>query len=372
MGDSVPVLQGEKTNAAEGQIYLGTGRMSARPTTRPGTYLVRTIWKDAPLTKVRIEWRRHVEDVTPVLSGNTIGVGTANFRPEPGSYFLTADWRPDGDFNRPRRAGDRFAWFGGNPLLVSTETSEAITLILEEVPLPPSTASPKGTGIFGRVTHNGVPVANVGVYAYAKSGSGFKGDDFHSVVRTDINGEFVLNLSPDEYYLLARLRSDNSVDIGPLHKEDLLGFYPGNPVTVVKGSFVPSAIPLVRLKMVKSRAESSALLPGIIEGRIVDLDGHPVSGAYAALYDKTNMSGRSLFRSEPTGADGRFKFPVPIPGKYFLSARSGYGSPAEGGWFGAWDGSSDHSINIKSGESRSDVVIIVNRLSKKMGLSGNR
>jgi hypothetical protein len=332
---------------------------------KPGSYVVRTVWKDAPLTKVRVEWRRNVDDVLPTLVGDTLRVGTANFRPEPGTYYLTADWRPDGDFKRPRKPGDRFAWFGGNPRLVSSETSEVITMILEEVPLPPLSPPLKGTGVFGRVTLEGVPVSNVGVYAYAKTGSGFKGDDFQAVVRTNAEGEFQMNLPPAEYYLLARLRADNSVDIGPLRKDDLLGFDPVNPVVVAKGRFTTSAIPVARLKMVKSRAESSAFRPGTIEGRIVDLDGHPVQGAYAAIYENPNMTGRSVFRSDPVGTDGRFSLSVPIPGNYFLSARSGYGTP-DSGWFGAWNGSADHSIPIKSGEVHADVEIIVNRLSKKL------
>jgi hypothetical protein len=356
---------GVLTAAPVGEPAMASG-MLAQLAVKPGTYVVRTVWKDAPLTKARVEWRRQVDDAHPALVGDTLRVGTATFRPEPGTYYLTADWRPDGDFKRPRRPGDRFAWFGGNPRLVSSETSEVITLILEEVPLPPLRPPLTGTGIFGRVTLDGVPLANVGVYAYAKTGSGFKGDDFQAVVRTNGAGEFVMNLAPDQYYLLARLRADNSIDIGPLHRDDLLGFDAGNPLVVVKGGFSPAAIPLTRLKMVKSRAESAAFRPGTIEGRIVDLEGRPVPGAYAALYGKPNMSGRSLFRSDPVGADGRFKLSVPIPGNYFLSARSGYGTP-ENGWFGAWDGNPDHLLSIKSGEVRAEVEIIVNRLSKQAG-----
>jgi hypothetical protein len=363
------VEKGGVTSDVSSGVPAVSSGMMAQLALKPGTYVVRTIWKDAPLTKVRVEWRSKVDDAVPALVGETLRVGTANFTPEPGTYYLTADWRPDGDFKRPRRPGDRFAWFGGNPRLVSSATSEVITLILEEVPLPPQHALAKGTGVFGRVTLEGVPVANVGVYAYAKTGSGFKGDDFQAVVRTNAAGEFVMDLAPDQYYLLARLRTDNSVDIGPLHRDDLLGFDPGNPVVVAKGRYAPSAIPVARLKMVKTRTESSAFLPGTIEGRIVDLDGHPVPGAYAALYEKQNMAGRSVFRSEPVGADGRFKLSVPIPGNYFIGARSGYGTP-ENGWFGAWDGSEDHLIAIRSGAVRADVEIIVNRLSKKPGAVG--
>jgi hypothetical protein len=343
-----------------------SGGVTQRMKVIPGTYVVRTVWNDAPLTKVRVEWHNQMNSVRPVYFGETIRVGTANFRPKSGSYYLTADWRPDGNFERPRKPGDRFGWYGGNPLLVSSEASEVITLMLEEVPSPPLSVAPSGTGIFGRVTLGGAPVAGIGVYAYAKTASGFKGDDYQAITRTNPEGEFSFKLPPDKYYLLARLRADKSVNIGPLFKDDILGYAPGNPVVVHEGRYTVASIPATRLKMVKTRAESSADIPAKIEGRIIDRTGRPVSGTYAALYEKPNMTGRSIFRSEPVGADGRFKLSVPISGTYDLGARSGYGTPVAGGWFGAWGGNNDHSIKIKVGDNRAGVEIVVDRLSREL------
>lgn len=369
-GQATAPLAGKAPGATKGAaVSDGTAPKSA---VKPGTYVVRTVWKNAPLSNVRVEWRHQPDDAKPLLSGTTIRFGTSIFRPDSGTYYLTAEWRQDGDFARPRKQGDRFAWLGGNPLRVSSEVSEMITLMLEEVPPPLTAPAPPGTGIFGLVTLNGAAVPDVGVYAYAKTGSGFKGDDFQATVRTNEKGEFALELPPDRYYLLARLRSDNSVDLGPLHKEDLLGYDPGNPVVVKKGHYTATTIPVARLKMVKSRAESSAFPQGVIEGRIVDRKGHPVQGAYAALYDKSNMSGRSVFRSDPTGADGRFKLLVPTPGSYFLGARNGYGSPTAGTWFGQWRGSADHAIMIKKGELRTGVEIIVDKLAKDIDPARNQ
>jgi hypothetical protein len=356
---------GATTGATAGRAAV-SGGATARPTVAPGTYMVRTVWKGAPLPKVRVEWRRQVEDAAPELSKETIRFGTAIFRPASGSYYLTADWRPDGNFARVRKPGDRFAWLGGNPLLVSSEAGGEITLMLEEVPPPPTLVPLAGAGVFGRVTLGGVPTADVGVYAYAKTGSGFKGNDFQTTVRTNAKGEFTLELPPGRYYLLARLRADNSVDLGPLHKGDLLGYDPGNPIVVEEGRYAATAIPVSRLKMIKSLVESSTFRPGTIEGRIVDRDGRPVSGAYAALYQNPRMVDRPAFRSEPTEANGLFQLSVPVPGSYFLGARSGYGgAPAAGGWFGVWGGSADHSILIKTGEVRAGVEIVVDRLSRE-------
>jgi len=367
--DAAAIGAATVASEAEGTV---SGEMMTMRKVEPGSYMVRTVWQDAPLTKVRVEWRRQIDDAVPALVGDTIRIGTANFRPASGTYYLTAEWRADGDFARPRKPGDRFAWYGGNPRLVSSEASEVITLTLEEVPpLPASTASPTGTGIFGRVTRNGVPVADAGVYAYAKTGSGFKSDDFQATVRTNAKGEFALELPPDRYFLLARLRADKSEGIGPLHKGDLLGYDPRNPIVVTQGRSVASAIPMARLRQIKSRAESSAFPPGTIVGRIVDREGRPVPGAYAALYQNPKMIGRPAFMSERVGADGRFSLSVPIPGSYFIGARSGYGTPAAGAWFGVWGGSADHSLPIKMGEVRAGVEIVVDRLLQKMGPIGN-
>ncbi|MDA8098959.1 MAG: hypothetical protein M0042_04980 [Nitrospiraceae bacterium] len=348
-----------------------SGWTTTVPAVNRGIYVVRTIWQGTPLSDVRVEWRRHIEDAVPALAGETKRIGTAIFRPESGSYFLTAEWRPDGDFARPRKHGDRFAWFGGNPWLVSSENSEVITLILEGVPESPAAPTSKRTGVFGRVTLDGAPVSGAGVFAYEKTGTGMKADDFQATVRTNEKGEFALDLPPGRYYLLARLRADNTEDIGPLHKGDLLGYDPRNPVVAEEGRSATSAIPMVRLVMLKSRAESSAFPPGTISGRIVDRFDHPVAGAFAAIYQNSKMVGMPVFISERTGEDGRFELSVPVPGSYFLCARSGYGTPAAGSWFGTWDKSLDHSIRIGSGDVDSGIEIVVDRLLRAPVPSGN-
>ena len=365
-----PALTGNAaTNAlaaAQPEGAAASGGTISAPPVKPGNYVVRTVWKNAPLSTVRVEWRRRIEDAAPAFVGDTVRIGTAIFRPESGTYYLTAQWRPDNNFARPLRPGDRFAWYGRNPLTISSEISETLTLMLEEVPPPASFPPPAGTGVFGRVTLEGAPVADAAVFAYAKTGTGLKADDFQATVRTNAKGEFVLELPPDRYFLLARLRADHGVYIGPLHKGDLLGYDPVNPIVVEKGRYAASAIPMTKLRMDKSRAESSAFLPGTIEGRIIDRDRRPVPGVYAALYQNANLVGRPDFMSNTTGADGRFTLYVPVPGSFFLGARSGYGIPDAGARFGTWGGSVDHSISIKSGEVRSGIEIVVERLLQKM------
>ena len=358
--------------AEEGSAFPGGSLMErAKPATywatvKPGTYVVRTIWDNTPLSGVRVEWRRHLRDKVPAFTAVTKGMGTAIFRPESGAYYLTAEWRSDGDYTRPLKPGDRFAWFGGSPWLISAENSEEITMLLQEVPsLPAESAAPKnGSGVYGVVTYNGAPVADAGVFAYAKTGTWLRADDYEAMGRTNEKGEFVLKLPPNRYYLLVRLRTDKGVYIGPMRKGDLLGYDPRNPIVVEAGRYAASAVPMFKLRMEKTRGASSALPPAKIRGRIVDSGGHPVRGAYAALYLNQKMVGMPVFISDLTGEDGQFELSVPVQGGYFLCSRSGYGRPLAGSWFGPWKGNADHSIHVKFGEVRSDVKITVDRLSE--------
>ncbi|MDA8417548.1 MAG: carboxypeptidase-like regulatory domain-containing protein [Desulfobacteraceae bacterium] len=350
---AAPVVESEKSSPSK-----------AGSAARLGTYVVRTIWQNTPLSGAHVEWRRQLVDSTPAYAAVSERIGTAIFRPATGAYFITAEWREDGNYNRPPKPGDRFAWFGGNPWWVTSANSEVITLLMEEVPPPATVAPPKGTGVCGVVTLEGAPVDGAGVFAYSKTGTGLKADDFQAMVRTNAKGEFAFDLPPDRYFLIVRLRADHSVSVGPMHKGDLLGYDPMNPVVVKQGRYTSAAIPMLRLRMEKTRSESAVVPLGSIEGRIADRAGHPVEGAYAALYLNPKMIGIPVFLSDPTGADGRFKMLVPVPGRYFVAARSGYGRPLAGSWFGAWGGSEDHALKIKLDEVRTGVDIAVDKLLK--------
>lgn len=336
----------------------------AAQTGEKGVYLVRAVWQDAPLSKARIEWRIDPSG-PPVLTGTTIRFGTAQFRPQDGSYFVSAEWRSDGDYERPRRPGDRVGYLPVNPISFSSGSIGEVSLILEElasVPLPPATSSPPGvSGVFGRVTNGGKGLANITVFAYPKADTGFRGNDFKASVKTDKDGLFLMDLPPGKYYLLARQRSDSGV-AGPLKKGDFIGFEPGNPVIVDEGRLASSSIPATQLRMIKSSHEATASKgTAVVEGRVVDKGGKPVVGVYAALYPKdAGVTGRPIFQSESSDVEGRFVLPVPVPGTYLLGARTGHGGvPADGTPFGSYGGTPDHSISLKSGERRTGIEIVV-------------
>ena len=329
----------------------------------PGGVTVRVTFRDAAVPGASVGWR---ESMRPgeklVVSGTTGGDGAARFPLAPGRYFLVAQWRRDGDHVRPIAPGDRFAYFGGNPVYVSRGAAREIVLALEEFDLPPrDAAAPPGlSGVEGVVLSGGVPLTDAQVTAYLKPDGGFRDMGFAASAPTAGDGRFLLDLPPGAYYLVARRRAAGGV-AGPLRKGDAFGYYAANPVTVEPGRFARVAIPATVLRLRNAPAYSGEYAAAaFIEGRILGRDGKPRRGLYAALYDNPELLNRPVFLSDVTGDDGRYRLPVPAPGTYYLGARGGYGgSPAPGDLYGRYEGSPDHSLTVRDGDRLTGVDIVV-------------
>jgi hypothetical protein len=332
-----------------------------------GVVTVRATFREIPLAGVRVEYRRSPAETgeAPVAAGITNGEGIASFGIPPGRYFLSARWAKDGDVSRPVSPGDRFAWFGGNPVFVERGASKETFLGLEEFPGPPSTVgeSAGGTGVAGRVVSGGVAVEGAHVFAYVRTESAFRDLGFTASAPTGPDGSFVIDLPPGNYYLLTRKRASGGI-AGPMRKGDLFGYYPGNPVSVSAGAYHLLSIPATELKL-RNVPSYSGKFQGaaLIEGRIVGPDGKPRAGAYAALYDNPSLLNRPVFLSDVTGADGRFRLSVPVPGTYYLGARSGYGgAPGPGGLYGRYEGNAAHSVTFREGDHLTGIDINVNEI----------
>jgi len=325
---------------------------------------VRVTFRELPLPDARVEWHSSIggEEVPAAVAGSTDGEGVARFRLPPGRYFLVAQWRGDGDFIRPIAPGDRFAYFGGNPVYVSAESTTELFLGLEEVYAPPPAkpGEPAGTGVSGFVRESGGPLEGAHVFAYTRAGSGFRDPGFAASAPTGEEGGFFLDLPPGTYYLVARKRAGGGI-AGPLRKGDSFGYYPGNPVFVAQGRHTRVVIPATRLKLRNAPSYSPEYAASSsIEGRILDRNGNPRGGVYAALYDNPDLLNRPLFLSDVTKQDGRYRLPVPVPGRYYLGARSGYGgSPAPGDLYGRYEGTPDHALSVKDGDRLSGIDIVV-------------
>jgi len=298
----------------------------------------------------------------PAAARRTDENGIASCLLPPGRYFLLARWRGDGDYLRPNAPGDRFAYFGGNPVYVHAGSAGELHLGLEEVYPPPSPQSgePAGTGVAGFVRGSEGPLEGAHVFAYTRTDSGFRDLGFAASAPTGEDGGFLLDLPPGNYFLVARRRASGGM-AGPLRKGDSFGYFPDNPVTVERDRLTRVVIPATRLKLRNVPAYSrDYAAPASIEGKILDRNGNPRRGVYAALYDNPELLNRPQFLSEVTGPDGRFRLPVPLPGRYYLGARSGYGgSPGPGDLYGRYEGSPDHAIVVRDGDRLTGIDIVV-------------
>ena len=327
--------------------------------------VVRVTFRESPVPGARVRLLRSIGG-EEAASGVADREGVARIDAAPGRYFLETAWRADGEYSRPVAAGDRYAWFGGNPVFVDKAGGPRELFVgLEEFEDPPATVgeAPGGTGVAGRVVSGGAPVERAVVFAYHRTETAFRDLGFAASAPTGPDGSFVLDLPPGNYHLVVRKRASGGV-AGPMRKGDLFGYYPANPVAVRAGTFARVSIPATPLKLRNAPSYSAGYrAAAYIEGRILGPDGAPKAGVYAALYDNPDLLNRPVLLSDVTGPDGRYRLPVPVPGTWFLGARSGYGgSPAPGDFYGRYEGNAEHSVTVREGDRLSGIDISVDEV----------
>lgn len=346
-------------------------RDGAPPAVRDGSpplaeVTVRVFYREEPLPGARVSWSASpLPGEKPAAVAWTDARGIAVGAVPAGRLFLSAVWRRDGNEARPIAAGDRFAWFGGNPVHIAAGVAQEIFLSLEEFQQAPAPVpAPDGSsGVSGRVTAAGAPAAQTHVFAYLRPGGGFRDMGFAASSPAGPDGEFALDLPPGAYWLVARRRAGGGM-AGPLRKGDAFGYFAGNPVVVEPGWITRVILPVTVLKLrnppVYSEGSGAA---AFLEGRILGRDGSPRRGVYAALYDNPDLLNRPVFLSDVTGEDGRYVLPVPVPGTYFLGARNGYGgSPAPGDLYGRYEGNPEHAVTVRAGERLSGIDLVVDEV----------
>ncbi|HEX9191753.1 MAG TPA: carboxypeptidase-like regulatory domain-containing protein, partial [Candidatus Deferrimicrobiaceae bacterium] len=174
-----------------------------------GNAAVRVTFREAPLGGVRVELRSAPDESTGAAAGVTGPDGVASLDAPPGRYFLVAQWRGDSDYSRPIAPGDRYAYFGGNPVYVEKGGGREFFVGVEEFASPPAGVGEPaaGTGVAGRVAADGAPAEGASVYAYHRTESAFRDLGFAVSAPTAPDGSFVLDLPPGRYYILARRRA---------------------------------------------------------------------------------------------------------------------------------------------------------------------
>jgi hypothetical protein len=188
------------------------------------------------------------------------------------------------------------------------------------------------------------------------------------IVEIGSDGGFRANLAEGRYYIAA-IKRKSSETIGPPEEGDLIYPYSrkdlksDNREYAIKKNgntdigVIAEAVPF--------NNESYTLYPGItaIEGKIVDEQGKPVSGAMAFAYPSPDMTGKPLFTSDRTGRDGSYSLRVSEGGRFYIKIRntSVGGHPVDGEILGEYGKEKPEQVAVKTGEIKKAVNIIGKR-----------
>ncbi len=283
----------------------------------------------------------------------------------PGQYFLIARRIRKGGA-RPG-PGDYFAYYGGNPVVLATGEEIDISVSVNPVIDVGQGRIGGGTGIRGRVFDDGKPLDRARVVLYQDAATIFRGMGYASTFTTG-TGDFSFNLEPGTYFVLARKRAGEE-RFGPLAAGDLFAYAPDNPVEVEEGSYTVVSMNAIT-KLEKPKAGVAELSLGgtmkgggtSIEGMVRDAAGSPVAGVYVSVFRDPMMIAKPDFIAT-TGPDGRYRVSLSGGGEYFVGARNTLGGPAvKDDLLGRFGGSGDHPVVLKSGEKRTAVDIVVERV----------
>ncbi len=296
-------------------------------------------------------------------AGPTVNKGSFSISAAKGRYYLIAKKPVKGTLDNPS-VGDYYAYYGGNP--VAVDDGQTINIGINCAPIVKAPGKqPGGTGIRGQVFFGGKPLGRARVTLYQDGETIFRGIGYASII-TNQKGQFAFSLEPGSYFVVARKRAAGD-SMGPLGVGDMFGFSPDNPVKVEKDNYSVISINCVK-KLVKVKVGGQELTLGgtvkagetVIEGKITDKKGKPVSGVYASAYRDSMMTMKPDFISKMTGPDGTYSISLSGGGEYFIGARNTIGGPAEkGDLLGRYAGNEDHSVNLKTGQKLKDINIMV-------------
>lgn len=268
-----------------------------------------------------------------------------------GRYYLFAEGR------------QLSAFYGRNPITVPEHGLTDVNLLLTPVNLAgPETETALESGIVGTVSLDGQPVPSAIVTVYPDLSSQLKGMGLGMAQPTDQQGYFELPLAAGTYYLVVRVRQGGQM-AGPLKAGDLFGYLAGNPLVVAEGGLARVHIPLIEVPEKISRHSAKLFGETSISGQVLDQEGAPVAGLQVLLYTDSMMLNRPLYVSQKTGPDGRYQLSFPVGGHYYLCARNELGgTPAPGEFYGRYQGTPDHSIQIDTGKSLDNIEIVVDEV----------
>lgn len=278
-----------------------------------------------------------------------------------GTFALTL---PPGEYYLLARSRDLFSFYGRNPVTIPPHGLADLKIGL--VPLltsPRIESAAIEEGVSGQIISDQGPLSGAVVYAYTGLSSNLKGMGYAVSSPTDEKGRYELSLPAGTYYLLARMRKEGGMAIGPLRAGDYMGYAAENPIRVSNGRVTLVSIPVLEVPEKVETLSISLFGQTSLRGRVLDQRGQAVSGVRAVLYSETQMLNRPDYVSQPTDEQGNFVLSFPHGGTYYLAARQQLGgAPAPGELYGTYDETQDHSLKIETGEQKDGVIVRVEEM----------
>ncbi len=191
------------------------------------------------------------------------------------------------------------------------------------------------TGLYGQVSRSdGQPASGAWVFAYRRQPEKLRGPADYAA-RVMRQGEYVLDLIPGRWYLVARNRQQGAIS-GPPKAGDAWAVYPGNPIELAEQQVERIDFHLQGVAQPMLLREGSLTSGDTgLRGRLVDGQGRPVAGAIALAYQSRDFRRMPDQTSAAVGSDGRFVLYLPQPGRYCLAARERTrGQPIQGELYG--------------------------------------
>jgi protocatechuate 3,4-dioxygenase beta subunit len=322
----------------------------------------RAAWNDNTAAGVIVYAYREFDRGFPgdpvAVSSPTPPDGAFSLELPAGNYILAAVLTAGG--RKELRTGDRFCFFGGNPVRVNPGRATVVGLNLSVVADDP--APDVSAGISGVVyDERGKPLPGATVYLYKTSADGFKGMP-GMFARTQGDGTFRLRIRKGTFFVIARKRESGDL-FGPTRPGDSFGYYARNPVVLTEGERRGIRIDALPRQVMEEKFGEGYERPQEILVRVktVDPEGRPLAGVRVLAYRTAPMTGFPAFVSGKTGADGEVELAVVEEGRYYLLARERLGGPADGEWYGKYTGAPDHSVNLSRGVATGPLTIVLEK-----------
>lgn len=311
---------------------------------------------------------------------------------KPGQYRISL---PEGKYYLVATGTEQttrlFGYHGLNPLHVQ-EQYRWIPIIA--LPKDNARYTPGPQGVGGRVLYKGLPVANSSISIYTLEDEPFRGMGLLTNTVPE-DGTFWFDLDPGTYVVIARKRHTGGA-IGPIKKGDLFCYPSDNPIRVLPDQAAMIDISCYprddldaffaqdaadprgrkeegrRAASLRETDETGSIrllgdrkMPAVISGRVTTLAGIPLSDLSVSAYpaDEVKLFQMYVLRLKTeymtrTDENGFFRLELGN-GSYYLVAREKIGdAPLAGEYYGIYEGSPNHSIELKPNEVKTGVHII--------------